>query len=73
LKFESVIQGSGNVSAYDFHSAFATANIDGSGNCEVTADSTLNASINGSGNIYYKGTPVVNTSINGSGEIQNAK
>lgn len=71
-KFESIIQGSGNVSAYDFRSAFATVNIDGSGNCEVTADSTLSANINGSGNIWYKGTPKVKTSINGSGEVRSS-
>jgi len=66
------IDGSGNVNAFPFHTFHTSVNILGSGNCEVTADSTLNVTISGSGNIYYKGFPVINTNISGSGNVINS-
>jgi len=66
------IDGSGNINAFPFRTLNTVVNILGSGNCEVTADSTLNVTISGSGNVYYKGTPIINTNISGSGNIINS-
>ena len=66
------IDGSGDVNAFPFHTLNTVVNILGSGNCEVTADSTLNVNISGSGNVYYKGFPAINTNISGSGNILNS-
>ena len=47
----------------------AETNTSGSGNTEITANTTLKVRIAGSGNVYYHGTPVITTNISGSGAV----
>ncbi len=64
-----LINGAGEIDAYDLLTDTADVTINGAGVCEVNATTTLNAVINGAGVIEYKGTPAVNESVEGIGKV----
>ncbi|MCH2043777.1 MAG: DUF2807 domain-containing protein [Saprospiraceae bacterium] len=67
------LSGSGNISAYELVADSVTAELSGSGNIEVTANTKLDASITGSGNVYYRGNPTdLSSVILGSGNVIDA-
>ena len=66
---EAIITGSGSFQTFNLISDNTSIKIDGSGDCEVYADKTLNVDISGSGNVYYKGHPNLDIDISGSGNI----
>ena len=63
------IPGSGFYDTYKWKVEDYSVNISGSGNCYLTADSTLNVDISGSGVVHYKGHPQITKHITGSGTI----
>lgn len=65
-----VIDGSGNVKAFDLSTEKTDIRIGGSGNGEVDASKELNMNILGSGNVYYSGEAKVSQSISGSGKVE---
>ena len=65
-----IINGSGDIHAYDLVADKCKIEINGSGNVRCSPSSTLKASIHGSGDIYYKGTPEIKSEITGSGQIK---
>lgn len=67
--FYATIDGSGNIRALNMVSDKAETNTSGSGNTEITANTTLKVRIAGSGNVYYRGTPLITTNISGSGAV----
>lgn len=71
-KVNVTLTGSGNYNGFSIDGKDATVVLSGSGNCALTASSTLNATLSGSGNISYKGTPTITQSITGSGKLVNA-
>ncbi|CAN5910792.1 head GIN domain-containing protein [soil metagenome] len=67
------VGGSGNVQAFDLATERAEVVINGSGDCEVNARSTLKAVVNGSGDVRYRGEPADRQfSMQGSGNIVRA-
>lgn len=62
--------GSGNIKAMECNADVVKVGISGSGDCEVYANTLLDAGIAGSGSIRYKGTPKIKTGVSGSGSIQ---
>ena len=67
---EGVINGSGDIHAYDLVADKCKLEINGSGNVRCSPSALLKANIHGSGNIYYKGTPEIKSEITGSGQIK---
>lgn len=67
---EGMINGSGDIHAYDLAAVKCKLEINGSGNVRCSPSTRLNAIIHGSGNIYYKGTPEIKSEITGSGQIK---
>ena len=64
------IEGSGDVSAYEFKSENAKVSIAGSGDVKLFVTEQIDAFIAGSGDISYKGNPKnIEKSIAGSGTI----
>jgi hypothetical protein len=66
---ELSFMGSCSFSGFSLSADNCQVDIDGSGDCEITARNSLDVSINGSGNVYYKGTPVIRDHISGSGRV----
>jgi len=66
------ISGSGKYRSFGLRSDNCDVNISGSGDTEVTANTTLRADISGSGSVRYKGQPTINFSGNGSGRLINS-
>lgn len=67
------VAGSGNVRAFDLTADRAEVVVNGSGDCEVTAQNALKAVVNGSGDVRYRGEPADKQfSMQGSGEIMKA-
>lgn len=64
------IAGSGDVLSFGCKFTDVSCNIAGSGNIEVTVESTLKSSIAGSGDIKYKGNPNLTSKIAGSGDVR---
>lgn len=65
-----VVQGSGDYTALDLTSDVAEANVNGSGDIQITVMESLTAKVNGSGDIIYFGKPAqVDSKVNGSGDI----
>jgi len=64
------INGGANIRAFDLSAQTANVNINGLGNCQITATQTLNAQINGLGEITYAGEPKVNKQVNGLGQVK---
>jgi hypothetical protein len=67
--FESRINGSGEVFAFNLLSENTRVKISGSGEAEVYASKQLDIRISGSGDVGYKGNPELKQSISGSGDI----
>jgi hypothetical protein len=67
---EGMINGSGDINAYDLLAEKCKLEINGSGNVRCNPSVLLKANIHGSGNIYYKGTPEIKSEITGSGQIK---
>jgi hypothetical protein len=63
------LMGSGSFSGFSLSAEFCQVDINGSGNCEVTAWKTLDVSIDGSGSVFYKGSPSIKDHISGSGRV----
>ena len=64
------IDGGGTISAFGLIAQDADVSIEGLGNCEITAERSLNASIDGGGRITYAGDPAVTRRIDGLGSIR---
>lgn len=64
----------GSCSLYGFSLRAESCQVDitGSGNCEITASSSLDVSIDGSGSVFYKGSPSIEDHISGSGRVVNS-
>ncbi|MFN5347643.1 MAG: GIN domain-containing protein, partial [Bacteroidota bacterium] len=69
-EIEGIINGSGDIHAYDLVADKCKIEINGSGNVRCSPKSNLKANIHGSGDIYYKGTPEIKSEITGSGQIK---
>ena len=67
--FDLNLMGSGSFSGFSLSAAYCQVDITGSGNCELTALSSLDVSIDGSGSVFYKGTPSIKDHISGSGRV----
>ncbi|GAA4274218.1 head GIN domain-containing protein [Aquimarina gracilis] len=68
--FECKVTGSGDLSAYDLNAKDVTASVTGSGDIQVTANTSIKARITGSGDIEYKGNPEMeDKKVSGSGDI----
>jgi hypothetical protein len=67
---EGMINGSGDINAYDLVAEKCKLEINGSGNVRCSPSTLLKATIHGSGNIYYRGTPEIKSEITGSGQIK---
>jgi Putative auto-transporter adhesin, head GIN domain len=68
-EFEGTIGGSGDIHAQGLSANSVNANINGSGNIDITAISELEAHVNGSGNVNYRGKPQVTSDVDGSGGV----
>ncbi len=66
------IEGSGEIDAAALQTAATSVDIDGSGDCIVSADERLDVSIEGSGEVAYCGQPQVSEEIDGSGDVTRA-
>ncbi len=66
------ITGSGEYEGFRLSTAFASVDIAGSGNAEVTVNDRLEADITGSGAVFYRGEPVISAEISGSGRVIDA-
>jgi len=68
-QLDITILGSGSFFGFPLSSLDCQVDIVGSGNCEITAGSSLDVSIEGSGSVFYKGTPTIHDQISGSGRV----
>jgi hypothetical protein len=66
------LDGSGNVEVYLLQAKICKVVSDGSGNCYVSVEDTLDVTIKGSGDVYYKGYPVMSVDVSGSGNLIDA-
>jgi hypothetical protein len=65
------IAGSGTVHAFDLQTENVKCNIAGSGNLEISANSSIRADIAGSGKVKYRGNPSqIDMDAAGSGSIR---
>ena len=71
-QMDIMILGSGNFNGFLLSAQDCQVDIVGSGNCEITAGSSLDVSIDGSGSVFYKGTPLIKDHISGSGRVVNS-
>ena len=67
-----VIQGVGNVRAFDQEVGTCSIFITGFGDCEVNVKDELIVDLTGVGKIYYKGHPNIDSSISGVGSLIDA-
>jgi hypothetical protein len=63
------ITGTGDVNTLDLPVNECSIIINGAGNCEVHADSSLEVDISGVGNVFYTGHPALSTDISGVGMV----
>jgi hypothetical protein len=61
--------GTGNFDGFPMTVKNCNVDIYGTGDCEVSVETRLDATIIGSGSVYYKGNPSINTNISGSGSV----
>jgi hypothetical protein len=61
--------GTGNFHGFPMTVKNCNVDISGTGDCEVSVETRLDATIIGNGNVYYKGNPSINTNISGSGSV----
>jgi len=64
------LDGGGDISALGLAAQDASVTISGMGNCEITAEQSLNAVIDGAGSIVYGGSPAVSQRIDGFGSVR---
>jgi hypothetical protein len=69
---EAVVNGSGDIKAFNVKADHVVARIAGSGNIKITAFDNLDATITGSGDIFYRGNPTIHQRITGSGNVNNS-
>ena len=67
--FESTIDASGDVYAFEMPADTVYSTLNSSGNLSARVENELNVIINSSGDVYYKGTPQISSQLNGSGEV----
>lgn len=68
-EIEVVLEGTGDYRGFELTVEDAVVVIRGTGNCELTANGSLEVDIEGSGNVYYKGSPSIESNISGSGAV----
>lgn len=65
-----MIDGAGDVDAEKLQAEETSIEVNGSGDCKVSASQALSIDIAGSGDVYYRGTPTrVTTNVDGSGSV----
>jgi len=65
-----VVNGAGNIHAFDLTAETVEVILNGAGNAEITAMERLDAEINGLGSITYDGNPTVNRRVAGLGRVR---
>ena len=66
---ELTLMGSCSFKGFTLNANYCQVDIVGSGNCEISAEKSLDVSIEGSGSVYYKGSPSIKNHITGSGSV----
>jgi len=66
------LEGTGSFLGFNLTANNCQVDISGTGNCEITVNSSLDVSIDGTGNVYYKGNPNIKEDISGTGKVINA-
>lgn len=66
------LNGTGDFLGFQMTAESCEVDITGTGNCEITADKSLDVYIEGSGSVYYKGDPSLQVDISGSGSVVDA-
>lgn len=66
------LEGTCNFLGFMMTAENCQVDISGTGNCEVTVNSSLDVSIDGTGNVYYKGNPNIKDDISGTGKVIDA-
>jgi len=61
--------GTGNFHGFPMAVKNCNVDISGTGNCEVSVETSLDVHIEGTGIVYYKGNPSIKTNISGSGSV----
>ena len=69
---EVSLMGSCSLFGFSLNARSCQVDIAGSGNCEITASSSLDVSIHGSGSVFYKGSPSIKDQISCSGRVMNS-
>ncbi len=64
--------GSGDYLGFAVSANDCIVDSSGSGDCELTAPTTLEVTISGSGDVFFKGNPTIIQNISGSGELIDA-
>ena len=65
-----IIDGAGDVFAYDLDARVVSVSIGGSGDAKVNANDALNVSIAGNGDVTYAGNPTISQMIAGKGDVK---
>lgn len=63
------LEGTGSFLGFMMTSEHCQVAITGTGNCEITVNSSLDVTIDGTGSVYYKGNPTLQADIDGSGRV----
>jgi hypothetical protein len=66
------LEGTGGFEGFLLEAKYATVDIMGTGNCEISASESLDAVLEGTGSLYYKGNPAINADVSGTGKVVNA-
>jgi hypothetical protein len=66
------LEGTGSFLGFMLTANNCQVDIAGTGNCEITVNSSLDVSIDGTGNVYYKGNPNIKDDISGTGKVIDA-
>ena len=66
------LEGTGSFLGFNLTANNCQVDIAGTGNCEITVNSSLDVSIDGTGNVYYKGNPNLKEDISGTGKVIDA-
>jgi hypothetical protein len=66
------LEGTGSFLGFNLTANNCQVDISGTGNCEITVNSSLDVSIDGTGNVYYKGNPNIQEDISGTGKVIDA-
>jgi hypothetical protein len=68
-KLKIDIKGNGSLSGYPIVAQDVEIDIEGKGNCEITALSRLDVNIVGNANVYCNGKPKIHNRITGKGDV----